>query len=126
MQNILSGTGSTFAIVDAATHDDITAAISHVPHIVAVSLVNMVRKNDTPDELMKVFAAGGFKDITRIASSSPEMWESICLSNAESIHRFLTFLIDDLIAVRTHIEKKEGEKIHELFSTARDYRDSID
>ena len=126
LQNILSGTGSTFAIVDAATHDDITAAISHVPHIVAVSLVNMVRKNDTPDELMKVFAAGGFKDITRIASSSPEMWESICLSNAESIHRFLTFLIDDLITVRTHIEKKEGEKIHELFSTARDYRDSID
>ena len=91
LKKILSGTGAIFATIDAGLHDDITAAISHVPHIVAASLVNMVRENDTSNELMKTFAAGGFKDITRIASSSPEMWESICLSNADSIDHFLFF-----------------------------------
>lgn len=125
LKKILSGTGAVFATVDAALHDDITAAISHVPHIVAASLVNMVRENDTPNELMKSFAAGGFKDITRIASSSPEMWESICLSNAESIDHFLSLMIDELTKVRSYIAKEQGTEINHFFASSRDYRDSI-
>ena len=114
-----------FATVDAGLHDDITAAISHVPHIVAASLVNMVRENDTSNELMKTFAAGGFKDITRIASSSPEMWESICLSNADSIDHFLSLMIDELTKMRSYIANEQGGEINRFFASSREYRDSI-
>lgn len=125
LKKILSGTGAIFATVDAGLHDDITAAISHVPHIVAASLVNMVRENDTSNELMKAFAAGGFKDITRIASSSPEMWESICLSNADSINHFLSLMIDELTKMRSYIANEQGNKINGFFASSREYRDSI-
>lgn len=125
LKKILSGTGAIFATVDAGLHDDITAAISHVPHIVAASLVNMVRKNDTSNELMKTFAAGGFKDITRIASSSPEMWESICLSNADSIDHFLSLMIDELTKMRSYIANEQGTEINRFFASSREYRDSI-
>lgn len=125
LKKILSGTGAIFATVDAGLHDDITAAISHVPHIVAASLVNMVRENDTSNELMKAFAAGGFKDITRIASSSPEMWESICLSNADSINHFLLLMIDELTKMRSYIANEQGTEINRFFASSREYRDSI-
>lgn len=125
LKKILSGTGAIFATVDAGLHDDITAAISHVPHIVAASLVNMVRENDTSNELMKTFAAGGFKDITRIASSSPEMWESICLSNADSIDHFLSLMIDELTKMRSYIANEQGGEINRFFASSRKYRDSI-
>lgn len=125
LKKILSGTGAIFATVDAGLHDDITAAISHVPHIVAASLVNMVRENDTSNELMKTFAAGGFKDITRIASSSPEMWESICLSNADSIDHFLSLMIDELTKMRSYIANEQGGEIKRFFASSREYRDSI-
>ena len=68
-------------ILDYKEHDCITGTISHLPHIIASTLVNFVRDTDTKDELMKALAAGGFKDITRIASSSPVMWQQICLKN---------------------------------------------
>ena len=125
LKKILSGTGAIFATVDAGLHDDITAAISHVPHIVAASLVNMVRENDTSNELMKTFAAGGFKDITRIASSSPEMWENICLSNADSIDHFLSLMIDELTKMRSYIANEQGTEINRFFASSREYRDSI-
>ena len=68
-------------VLDYHEHDIVTGTISHLPHIIAASLVNFVRDTDTKDELMKTLAAGGFKDITRIASSSPTMWEHICAQN---------------------------------------------
>lgn len=66
-------------ILDYGQHDYITGTISHLPHIIAATLVNFVKDTDTGNELMKQLAAGGFKDITRIASSSPTMWQHICL-----------------------------------------------
>ena len=72
-------------VIDYHTHDYVTAGISHLPHIIASSLVNLVKDEDTEDGIMKLVAAGGFKDITRIASSSPEMWEQICMTNRKNI-----------------------------------------
>lgn len=80
-------------ILEYKEHDYVTGTISHLPHIIAASLVNFVRNKDTKDELMKNLAAGGFKDITRIASSSPAMWQQICLQNEEN----LTSILDDYI-----------------------------
>ena len=78
-------------VVDYRTHDYVTAGISHLPHIIASSLVNLVKDSDTENGLMKLVAAGGFKDITRIASSSPEMWEQICMTNRKNPWRLHCF-----------------------------------
>ena len=77
--------GSIPIVLDYHEHDRIVAAISHLPHLIASSLVNLVKDSDNQNELMKRLAAGGFKDITRIASSSPEMWEQICMTNTGNI-----------------------------------------
>lgn len=83
-------------ILDYRVHDQITGTISHLPHIIASTLVNFVKTHDTKDEMMKNLAAGGFKDITRIASSSPVMWQNICLKNKDNIVKILDQYIDSL------------------------------
>lgn len=112
-------------ILDANEHDDITAAISHVPHLVASTLVNLIREHDDPQEKMRMLAAGGFKDITRIASSSPSLWESICLSNAKSIVTFLDAFIRSLTEVRDAITQGDGSTVFRSFDTANQYRSTI-
>ena len=107
-------------------HDFIVAGVSHLPHIVASSLVNAVKKLDDPEEHMRTVAAGGFRDITRIASSSPVMWEQICLSNGPAISRVLGEYISILQEAKKHVDTGDGRAIHDMFSSSRDYRDSID
>lgn len=125
MTSLVTEIGAIAIQLDAAEHDDITAAISHVPHIIASSLVQLIRENDSPKEQMKLLAAGGFKDITRIASSSPEMWQNICLTNTDSIEKFLQKYIDILSNAKKLIQEKKEEKLYCFFDTAREYRDSV-
>lgn len=125
MKELVGYTGANCVILPSEDHDNITAAISHVPHIIAAALVNMVRQNDNDEENMKAFAAGGFKDITRIASSSPEMWQDICIANGESIDHFLAFFQEQLQKFRTMISRNDKSAIREEFRSAGDYRDSI-
>lgn len=106
-------------------HDYITAAISHLPHIIAATLVNLVRDADTKEEWMKHLAAGGFKDITRIASSSPTMWQHICLKNSKNIIDILDQYIEKLNEAKSYIADASGQKIYDLFETSRNYRNSI-
>ena len=84
-----SSLGAIPVVLTPEEHDYIVAAVSHLPHIAASCLVGALAKLDTPEERMKLLAAGGFRDITRIASSSPVMWEQICLSNREQISKVL-------------------------------------
>jgi prephenate dehydrogenase len=112
-------------VLDYKEHDRIAAAISHVPHLIAAALVNLVHDNDNPLEQMKLIAAGGFKDITRIASSSPVMWEQICTSNTEPIALMLEKYIDSLEDILYNVKKKDGNYINNLFERSREYRDSI-
>lgn len=107
-------------------HDYITAGISHLPHIIASTLVNLVKNLDGEDEHMKMIAAGGFKDITRIASSSPTMWEQICVENPENISKVLDEYIRLLIQAKYNVDHLDGTAIHDMFASSRDYRDSID
>lgn len=125
MKELVGYTGANCVVLPSEDHDRITAAISHVPHIIAVTLVNMVRSNDNDEENMKAFAAGGFKDITRIASSSPEMWQDICLANGESIDYFLSYFQEQLQQFRKMISGQDGVSIQKEFHTAGDYRNSI-
>ena len=112
-------------VLDYRQHDFITACVSHLPHLIASSLVELVKDLDGPDELMKRIAAGGFKDITRIASSSPDMWEQICMTNSENILKALDHYQAQLSRLRTEITGKEADKIHAFFAASRDYRNSI-
>lgn len=117
--------GSIPIVLDYNRHDQITAAISHLPHIVASALVNLVRDSDREDGLMNRLAAGGFKDITRIASSSPQMWEQICMTNSENLADILRFYIGTLEKALVQLEKKDSAGIYELFESSRDYRSTF-
>ena len=112
-------------VLDYHEHDDITAAISHVPHLVAAALVNLIRENDDENEKMRMLAAGGFKDITRIASSSPSLWESICMSNVTSIVKFLEKYISSLESIKESLTERNREAIYNNFDAANQYRSQI-
>lgn len=106
-------------------HDKITSYISHVPHVIAASLVNLVRHADSPDGIFKSLAAGGFKDITRIASSNPVVWEHILLSNPKNIVNGLKEYIELLNKMIYDIERNDAKDINAFFESSREYRDSI-
>ena len=117
--------GSIPIVLDYHEHDRIVAAISHLPHLIASSLVNLVKDSDNQNELMKRLAAGGFKDITRIASSSPEMWEQICMTNTGNIIDMMEHYIASLTQILDSLKQHRGDDIYELFDTPRTYRTSI-
>lgn len=93
-------------ILDYHEHDHITGTISHLPHIIASTLVNFVHDTDSKEGMMKSLAAGGFKDITRIASSSPVMWQQICLKNSENISQILGEYIEALSHAKDLVMKE--------------------
>ena len=124
-RDLVEKTGAIPLILNHEQHDYVTAAISHLPHVIAASLVNLVRNSDSDDGIMKMVAAGGFKDITRIASSSAQMWQQICLTNTKNISKLLDDYITSLQTVRTHLEKHNEDNLYQLFDTARTYRDSF-
>ena len=102
--------GALPIVLDCRQHDFITAAVSHLPHVIAAALVNTVHDLDTPQEYMKLIAAGGFKDITRIASSSPEMWEQICLENAGNISQIMDTFLELMESVQNRHARKSGDR----------------
>ncbi|MBQ4530134.1 MAG: prephenate dehydrogenase [Lachnospiraceae bacterium] len=107
-----------------AEHDRVVAAVSHLPHIIASSLVNLVSQEDT-DEYMRKVAAGGFKDITRIASSNSQMWQNICMANQYALLEMLDLFIEGLQKTRTKLADGNGDALFSFFATAKEYRDSI-
>ena len=112
-------------ILDYHEHDYVTGTISHLPHIIASTLVNFVKDTDTKEELMKNLSAGGFKDITRIASSSPTMWQHILLKNKDYVSRILGEYIETLKDAKELIDKEDESGIYHMFDTSRNYRNSI-
>lgn len=123
--DLVKSMGAIPLVMDHKQHDYIVAAISHVPHVISASLVNLVRNSDSENGLMKLTAAGGFKDITRISSSSPVMWQQICLTNTENISSLLGEYIDSLQDIKDKIDKGDGDSIISFFKDAREYRESF-
>lgn len=124
-QALVEAIGAIPLVLSYKEHDYVTAAISHLPHVIAASLVNVVKSCDSKDGVMKMIAAGGFKDITRIASSSPEMWQQICLTNADNITKLLRTYIQYLEVITGYIDDHKKETLYSFFDTARDYRESF-
>lgn len=123
--SLVKAMGAIPLILSHKEHDYVTAAVSHVPHLVAAALANLVHDHDTAEGTMKMIAAGGFKDITRIASSSPEMWESICMSNTENIADLLEDYIASLQAISKAIRENQKGFTFDLFTASKQYRDSF-
>ena len=123
---LVASLGAIPMVLTAEEHDFITAGVSHLPHIIASALVNLVKTLDNDAEYMKTIAAGGFRDITRIASSSPVMWQQICLDNNRNISNVLDDYIRMLIQIRCAIDNQDPDYIYQMFASSRDYRDSID
>lgn len=124
-QNLVKTMGALPLVLTCEGHDYATAAISHLPHIIAAALVNLVKDSDSEDGLMKMIAAGGFKDITRIASSSPEMWQQICMTNTPNITSLLGNYIHALDKIYEVLLSGDSTKIYDFFDSARTYRESF-
>ena len=124
-RSLVSRMGAIPLILDCEKHDYITAAVSHLPHVVASSLVNLVRDSDSADGIMKLVAAGGFRDITRIASSSTVMWQQICLANTANISKLLGSYIEALSGIRDTLDSGDRKGLYDFFDSARIYRDSF-
>lgn len=125
MHDLAVSLGAIPLELDYRLHDYITAAVSHLPHLVASSLVGTVRNLDTREEYMKMIAAGGFKDITRIASSSPEMWEQICVTNKENIAQVMDEFLRLLTEARDRMLDGDGAYIRRMFRESGQYRNSF-
>lgn len=124
-RELAASLGAIPLVLSFEQHDYVTAAVSHLPHIIASTLVNLIREEDADSGIMKMIAAGGFKDITRIASSSPSMWQQICLTNADNIVSLLDDYMASLQRVRENILSCRAEEIYGFFDRARNYRDSF-
>ncbi len=113
-------------VMDAEEHDRTVATVSHIPHIIAFALVDLLRDSDDREGTMKRIAAGGFKDITRIANSSPDMWEAICMENRSAIGQVLDAFENELQKLRGLIETGDREGLHRSIKESGDFRNSLD
>jgi prephenate dehydrogenase len=103
-------------------HDAVLATISHLPHVLAFALVDQVARHRDAKRLFS-YAAGGFRDFTRIASSSPEMWRDICMANRKALLAELGRYEGELARLRKLLERGDGTGLEALFAGARDARD---
>ena len=113
--------GSVVSIMDVEHHDTVLAATSHLPHILAFSLVDLLGKKDEQVEIFK-YAAGGFKDFTRIASSDPTMWLDICMANKKEIIPLIQQLKAELGKIEHMLVNNESQQLFETFTYAKQAR----
>jgi len=124
VREIWKAAGSKVLCMDAAEHDDFLAAVSHLPHLAAFALVNAVRKQGNDEHEPFEFAAGGFRDFTRIASSSPEMWRDIALCNREAVMHQIDAMQDELKNMKLALQSGDGEQLLNDFRSAKTARDA--
>ncbi|MDJ0642839.1 MAG: prephenate/arogenate dehydrogenase family protein [Erythrobacter sp.] len=120
------GLGARIEIMDPEHHDLVLAVTSHIPHLIAFTIVGTASdlEDVTRGEVIK-YSAGGFRDFTRIAASDPVMWRDVFLSNKSAVLEMLGRFTEDLTALQRAIRSGDGEKLHDLFSRTRAIRRSI-
>ena len=126
MKDLLSGLHARFIEIDAEEHDRVTSQISHFPHILASGLMEQTASYAEQHEMARRFAAGGFRDMTRIAESEPGMWTSILLSNRETIIERIEDFKRRLDEVGQAISKGDENQIWNFFNQAREQRQAME
>ena len=125
VENFWKAVGANVVRMDMQTHDLIFAGISHLPHMVAFSLVNAVSDMESTTRQILQYSAGGFRDFTRIAASDPVMWRDIALMNKEHILHAICFFEKSLQALKQQIIDNNGEEIERFFQKSHDTRRAI-
>lgn len=125
LKDWLVGTKAKFLTISPENHDYLTGIVSHFPHIIAASIVRQTERLAETENLIPRLAAGGFRDITRIASSSPEMWKDILLQNREILIELLDQWQDEMDWIKELLEKENSGAILEYFQHAKQFRDGL-
>lgn len=123
VQQMWQHTGAEVIVMDVAQHDILLAATSHLPHVLAFNLVGMLAQRDDCEAVLR-YAAGGFRDFSRIASSDAVMWRDICLGNREAILELLRQYRSGLDKIEAAIREDNGDYLIDFFSRAKRARDS--
>ncbi len=124
VRQIWQACGAQVSLMPADEHDRVLAATSHLPHVLAFTLMNYLsHSTDHPDNLLR-FAGSGFRDFTRIASSSPEMWRDICLTNREALLKQIETYQNELNALREILKNNNSQALEQAFSQARNIREN--
>jgi prephenate dehydrogenase len=114
--------GANVSELTPQQHDEVFAAVSHLPHLLSFALVHDIAQRDNRDLLLS-FAASGFRDFTRIAASSPEMWRDICLANRDALmHELGQYITAELLVLYQALEKRDAAKLEQVFAEARKVR----
>ncbi|RMF15669.1 MAG: bifunctional prephenate dehydrogenase/3-phosphoshikimate 1-carboxyvinyltransferase, partial [Gammaproteobacteria bacterium] len=122
VRQLWEGMGAEVIEMDVAHHDEVLAATSHVPHLIAYSLVDTLAGAEDNRDIFR-YAAGGFRDFTRIASSDPVMWRDIFLTNSHAVLKVLDDFSGDLARLRRAIETRDGDALLKVFTRAKAARD---
>ena len=124
IRNMWEATGAIVSQMDVEHHDDVLAATSHLPHLLAFALVDTLAALDEKAEIFQ-YAAGGFRDFTRIASSDPQMWHDICVNNRDAILQILKRFQTDLEQLGNAIDNNDSDYILDVFKRAKASRDQF-
>jgi prephenate dehydrogenase len=122
VRDMWEAAGAEVVEMDPVHHDAVLAATSHLPHVLAYALVESLARLSDDDEVFD-YAAGGFRDFTRIASSDPVMWRDICLANGDAIQLMIEHFVADLQELTTAIENRDGQQLLDIFTSAKAARD---
>jgi prephenate dehydrogenase len=114
--------GAEVLTMEPEHHDEVLAATSHLPHMLAYTLVDVLGQMQDRVEIFR-YAAGGFRDFTRIASSDPQMWHDICMANKDALAKVLESFGDDLQALLSAVRRGDGAYLHDVFTRAKSLRD---
>jgi prephenate dehydrogenase len=125
LADLLKLTKAQIIRMDPVSHDEIVGAISHLPHIIGVALVNQIARYNESNELYQLLAAGGFRDITRIASSDPVIWRDILLANRDVVLRLLRDWNQEINRFISILEEKDGHAIESEFERAGVFRNQL-
>jgi len=125
LKKLVERIGAIPLLLSPTYHDFATASVSHVPHVIAAGLVHLIKDSDGESNFLHTLAAGGFKDITRIASSNPNLWHDICISNKNQILKILNRYQIILENATQSIEKEDQQWLYDFFNDAKNYRDTF-
>ncbi len=114
--------GADIVEMSVAHHDEVLAATSHLPHMLAYTLVDSLARMKENDEIFR-YAAGGFRDFTRIASSNPVMWRDICIANSDAIGEMLEAFASELTELSDTLKRGDSDHLLKIFSRAKAARD---
>ncbi len=125
LKYIIQTLGAIYIELSPQEHDNCVSIVSHIPHLIASALVNFVKENDNERQILKTLCAGGFKDITRIASSDGNLWQSIIMSNKDYVLDNLKDLITEIEKIYEFISKDKNEEIVKYINDGKTFRNSF-